>query len=94
MVPSAPYTYNQTRFAQVPATKTLAELNFFAILGSSLPARIQLLVALNVWHSTTGLPEDFQLAIGEGADTAVTNVEGPDAGTHHVVRDTARIRAK
>jgi hypothetical protein len=94
MVPSTLYTYNQTRFAHVPATKTLAELNFFTILCSGLPARIQLLIALNVGHSTSGLPEDFQLAIGESADTAVTHVEGPDAGTHHIVGNTARIRAK
>jgi hypothetical protein len=69
-------------------------LNFFAILGSGLPARIQLLVALNVGHGTSGLPKDFQLAIGKSANTAVTNVEGPDARTHHVVGNTARIQAK
>jgi hypothetical protein len=56
---SALSTYNQTRFAQVPATKALAELDLFAILSSGLPARIQLLVALNVGHSTAGLPKNL-----------------------------------
>jgi hypothetical protein len=94
IVLSASYTYNQTRFVQVPAAKSFVELDFFAILGSDIPASIALLIALNVRHSTTGLPEDLQLAIGENANTAVTNVEGTDAGTHHVVGDIAWIQAK
>jgi hypothetical protein len=69
-------------------------LDLFAVLGSGLPARIQLLIALNVGHGTAGLPENLQLAIGESADAAVTNVEGLDAGAHHVVGDTARIWSK
>jgi hypothetical protein len=84
-------TYNQTRFAQVPATKTLAELDLFAVLSSSLLARIQLLIALNVGHGTAGLPENLQLAISESADAAVTNVEGLDTRAHYVVGDTAQI---
>jgi hypothetical protein len=90
-VPSTLSTYNQTRFAQVPATKTLAELDLFAILSSSLLARIQLLIALNVGHGTASLPKNLQLAIGESADAVVTNVEGLDARAYYVVRDTARI---
>jgi hypothetical protein len=84
-------TNNQTRFAQVLATKTLAELDLFAILSSSLLARIQLLVTLNVRHSIANLPENLQLAIGESANAAVTNVEGLDARDYYVVGDTAQI---
>jgi hypothetical protein len=88
---SALSTYNQTRFAQVLAIKTLAELDLFAILSSGLLARIQLLVALNVRHSTAGLTKNLQLAISESADAAVTNVEGLDARAYYVVGDTAQI---